>query len=179
VELTPTSYAILALLDDRPWSAYELARHWEKSVLTLLLPRARSNVFREPKRLEKGGLVTSMTEPSPSLFGRTRTRYSITDAGREALASWQDGESDEAFNFESESLLRLTLCNSDDPALLSGVVDAVGRQVHARRQTRQDAMTADGIDAHSAPWRLLQIMDEALLAWCTEMEQHPLLNEKR
>ena len=42
--LTPTSYALLALLSRRSGSAYELNKHMQNSVLRAYWPRAESHV---------------------------------------------------------------------------------------------------------------------------------------
>ena len=83
-ELTTTSYAMLGMLAIRPWSTYELAKHMDRS-LGRLWPRARSNLFNEPKKLVAHGLARASQE----LVGRRpRTVYEITPKGRRALQRW-------------------------------------------------------------------------------------------
>lgn len=83
-DLTTTSYALLGMLAIRSWTTYELAKHMDRS-LGRLWPRARSNLFNEPKRLVAHGLATATEE----LVGRRpRTVYTITPAGRRALRRW-------------------------------------------------------------------------------------------
>jgi len=75
---------MLGMLAIRPWSTYELAKHMDRS-LGRLWPRARSNLFNEPKKLVAHGLARSTDE----LVGkRPRTVYSITPKGRRALRAW-------------------------------------------------------------------------------------------
>jgi DNA-binding PadR family transcriptional regulator len=82
--LTSTSYAVLALLALQPWTTYQLAKQMERS-LGWIWPRAVSRLYEEPKKLVAAGLASSRTEAT----GRRRsTVYSITPAGREALAAW-------------------------------------------------------------------------------------------
>ena len=82
--LTTTSYGILALLALQPWTTYQLARQMERS-LGWIWPRAVSRLYEEPKKLVAAGLATSR----PGATGRRpSTVYSITPAGREALAAW-------------------------------------------------------------------------------------------
>ena len=82
--LTSTSYAVLALLALQPWTTYQLARQMERS-LGWIWPRAISRLYEEPKKLVAAGLASSRQEST----GRRRsTVYSITAAGREALAAW-------------------------------------------------------------------------------------------
>ena len=83
-DLTATSYAILGLLSLRSWTSYELAEQMKRA-LGLFWPRAESGIYREPKKLEAHGLARSTTE---HVGERPRTRYTITAAGRRALAEW-------------------------------------------------------------------------------------------
>jgi DNA-binding PadR family transcriptional regulator len=82
--LTTTSYAILGLLGIRPWSSYELTRQMDRS-LGRIWPRAQSKLYEEPKKLAAAGLAVATTE---QVGRRPRTVYSITPAGRAALAEW-------------------------------------------------------------------------------------------
>ena len=61
-ELTTTSYAMLGMLAIRPWSTYELAQHMDRG-LGRLWPRARSNLFNEPKKLVAHGSPPRRTRP--------------------------------------------------------------------------------------------------------------------
>jgi len=82
--LTSTSYAVLALLALQPWTTYQLARQMERS-LGWIWPRAVSRLYEEPKKLVAAGLASSRPEATGR---RPSTVYSITPAGREALAAW-------------------------------------------------------------------------------------------
>jgi DNA-binding PadR family transcriptional regulator len=82
--LTSTSYAVLALLALQPWTTYQLAKQMERS-LGWIWPRAVSRLYEEPKKLVAAGLASSRPEATGR---RPSTVYSITPAGREALAAW-------------------------------------------------------------------------------------------
>jgi DNA-binding PadR family transcriptional regulator len=83
-KLTTRAYAILGLLAIRDWTTYELARQMERGVGDIWAA-ARSMVYQEPKRLAALGLARARTE---TIGRRTRTRYSITPAGRAVLCGW-------------------------------------------------------------------------------------------
>ena len=55
-ELTTTSYAILGLLNIKPWSAYELTQQAQRS-LRYLWPKSESHLYAEPKRLVRMGFA--------------------------------------------------------------------------------------------------------------------------
>jgi DNA-binding PadR family transcriptional regulator len=103
--LTTTSYAILGVLAMRPWSAYDLTAYMRTSAVRRCWPRTESRLYAEPKNLVHHGLV----EASKQYTGkRSRTVYSITKAGTEALTRWL-GERPERWETEDEYLLRMIL----------------------------------------------------------------------
>ena len=55
-ELTTTSYAILGLLNIKPWSAYELTQQAQRS-LRYAWPNSESHLYAEPKRLVRLGFA--------------------------------------------------------------------------------------------------------------------------
>lgn len=82
--LTTTSYALLAQLALKPWSAYELAVQ-RKRYLRFFWPRAQRAIYSELKRLSAVGAARA----ERTMVGRRpRTVYSITPAGRRSLAAW-------------------------------------------------------------------------------------------
>jgi DNA-binding PadR family transcriptional regulator len=105
-DLTPTSYLVLGLLAPRDWSAYEIAAQVGRA-LADIWPRADRQRYNAPKRLLERGLVTARTEVTGK---RERTVYSITPAGRRALAEWLAAESRPSA-LEFEGMLRVILAN--------------------------------------------------------------------
>ena len=83
-DLTTTSYAMLGMLAIRPWTTYELAKQMTRS-LDRLWPRARSNLFNEPRKLVACGFARAA---HGTVGRRPRTVYTITPSGRRALARW-------------------------------------------------------------------------------------------
>ncbi len=82
--LTTTTYGVLGLIAVRPYSTYELAKAMGLSV-GRVWPRAESKLFEEPKKLVDHGYARAHEE---TVGRRRRTVYSITAAGRRALAEW-------------------------------------------------------------------------------------------
>ncbi len=101
-ELNTTSFAMLGMLAIRSWSTYELAKHLDRS-LRPLWPRARSNLFNEPKKLVAHGLAVATEE---TVGRRPRTVYTITPAGRRALRHWL-GTPGDGPALEFEQLLKV------------------------------------------------------------------------
>jgi len=82
--MTTTSYAILGLLDVKPWTTHELVQQVDRS-LRRFWPRAQSKLYEEPKKLVAHGYARATDDP---VGRRRRTRYTITPKGRRALAAW-------------------------------------------------------------------------------------------
>ncbi|MDP8929921.1 MAG: PadR family transcriptional regulator [Actinomycetota bacterium] len=100
--LTTTSYAVLAQVAVRPWSAYELAEQRVR-YFRYVWPRAESAIYREVKRLSAMGLLEGRKEYTGQ---RPRTVYSITQDGKEALREWL-ATPISPFSMEFEAMSRL------------------------------------------------------------------------
>ena len=82
--LTTSSYAVLALLDIKPWTGYELTNQAQRS-LRYAWPKSVRLLYSEPKKLVELGYATTYKEETGK---RSRNVYEITDAGRQALGEW-------------------------------------------------------------------------------------------
>jgi PadR family transcriptional regulator AphA len=124
--LTPMSFAILGLLAIRPWSSYELTKLLGRSV-QYVMPRTEANRYQEPKRLVEAGLATAADE---RVGQRPRTVYSITPAGREALAEWLRRPS-RPTQLESEALLKVLFANMAALHTLQARIEEFGAEAEA------------------------------------------------
>jgi len=107
--LSTTSYAVLGLLALRSWTGYELTQQARRS-LAYCWPKEDSVLYEEPRRLAALGLARTQQERDR---GRTRNRYTITDAGRRALRAWLATPSAPP-HLELEPLLRLTFADQGE-----------------------------------------------------------------
>ncbi|NNE12190.1 MAG: PadR family transcriptional regulator [Ilumatobacter sp.] len=128
--LTTTSYAILSLLGVRSWTAYQLAQQMERSV-GQMWPRAASVVYEEPKRLAKLGLVEATTQYTGK---RASTVYSITDAGRAALADWL-AEPGAMPSIEFEALLKVAFADNGSIEALRTNLAAIREEAERELET--------------------------------------------
>ncbi len=124
--LTTTSYAILGLLALRPWATYDLARVMQRS-LHYFWPSAESNLYAEPKRLVAAGVAEAREEWNGE---RKRTIYSITDAGRKALADWLASPS-AGSRLESEPHLRILYAENGTKEDLLAAIDRIEADAQA------------------------------------------------
>jgi DNA-binding PadR family transcriptional regulator len=100
--LTSTSYAILGYMAIGEFSTFAIAKQMRRNAQHFW-PRAKSNLYAEPKRLLEGGFAEARAE---SVGDRPRTIYSITEKGREALAAWL-GQPPAPARLESEMLVKM------------------------------------------------------------------------
>lgn len=132
--MTTTAYAVLGLLAMRPWSAYELAKAFDRT-FRYSWPTSSTHLYEEPKRLVAAGLATSGTEPAGPT--RTRTVYAITDAGRAELDGWL-GSPVAPPEVNHEALVRLAFADQ-------GTVEQLDATL-AAQQEDVERLYADGID---------------------------------
>lgn len=153
----------------RPWSTYELAVQMRRN-LHYFWPRAESNLYAEPKRLVAGGYALSESQP---VGRRRRTVYSVTPAGREALARWL-GEPAAATRLESESLVKLMFADQgskDDllETLRRFQEGALARQHELRsifhEYLRGDDPFPERVHINVLAYRLLWGYAETEIAW--------------
>lgn len=100
--MTTSSYAVLALLDLRPWTAYELTHQAQRS-LRYAWPKSERLLYSEPKKLVERGYATTHREETGK---RSSNVYEITEEGRRALGEWA-GSRTQPPRFEIEALLKL------------------------------------------------------------------------
>jgi len=121
-KLTPTAYALLALLNLKPWSAYDLTHFMRMSNLRAIWPRAESRLYAEPKNLLALGLINAKTEQNA---GRKRTVYEINAKGRRALQAWLRQPAEKRFIYESEAMLKVAHGDMESLEVLKSHVAAI------------------------------------------------------
>ena len=128
-KLTPTSYAILALLAIRPWLTVELTKLLGRSV-QYVMPRTEASRYQEPKRLVDAGLAVA----EESMVGRRpRTVVSITPAGQDALVAWLERPAGPT-QLESEALVKVLFGNMASKAVLLDRIREFGGEAEAAEE---------------------------------------------
>jgi PadR family transcriptional regulator AphA len=128
-DLNTTSYVILGLLVTRDWTAYEISVQFGRGVGELW-PRADRQLYNAPKKLLERGLVTASTDTAGT--ARSRTVYSITEEGRDALAQWLATTSKPSA-FEFEGMVRVLFAEQGS---LSDLRDNIATMRDQAQQTR-------------------------------------------
>ena len=159
----------MALLALQPWTTYQLAKQMERS-LGWIWPRAVSRLYEEPKKLVAAGLASSRTEAT----GRRRsTVYSITPAGREALAAWL-AEPGAGPLLECEALVKIAYADqgSRDGLLanLSALIDDATTKLRFGEMIARQYLDGRGPFQQRLPlsglmWRFLWEYNTTVLRW--------------
>ena len=130
LNLTPTSYLVLGLVAGRgPLTSYAMKQIVAVSI-GCFWSFPHSQLYAEPARLTEHGLLRETQEPT----GRRRRSYTITDAGRDALAAWLAEPADDRTEIRDLGVLKLffgALAESADVVQLAG----------AKQQAHRDTLT--------------------------------------
>ncbi|TDW30844.1 PadR family transcriptional regulator [Cryobacterium psychrophilum] len=146
--LTPSSYAVLALLHLKPWTGYELTRQAQRS-LRYAWPRSERLLYSEPKKLVELGYATVHQEDSGN---RTRNVYTITGEGRQALNEWTTTRT-EPPRFEVEALLRLLFADHGSREDALRALDEFEDDIGAHHQAIVELMGSYLDGGHPFPQR--------------------------
>ncbi len=146
--MTTSSYAVLALLDLRPWTAYELTQQAQRS-LRYAWPRSERLLYSEPKKLVELGYATTHEETTGN---RTSNVYEITEVGREAMAEWVETRTDPP-RIEVEALLRVLFADHGEPEHLLRALDELRQDIAEHHEAIVDLMGSYLDGGHPFPDR--------------------------
>jgi DNA-binding PadR family transcriptional regulator len=146
--LTTSSYAVLALLDLKPWSAYELTQQATRS-LRYAWPKSERLLYSEPKKLVEWGYATVVEEDQG---GRTRSVYTITDEGRAALREWTLTRTQPP-RLEVEALLRLLFADHGTKDDVLGALEELESDIGEHHQAIVELMGSYLEGGHPFPHR--------------------------
>jgi DNA-binding PadR family transcriptional regulator len=129
--LSPVSYLVLGLIErSGETTPYEL-KQMAASISGLWTLR-HDQVYREPERLAKAGLLEEEREEE----GRRRRRFRITPAGRRALREWLAEPTSDFTELRDPGLLQLFLGADSAP------LAARQLEVHERRLGEYEELAA-------------------------------------
>ena len=127
--MTTSSYAVLALLDLRPWTGYELTQQAQRS-LRYAWPKSERLLYSEPKKLVERGYASTYKDESGN---RSRNVYEITSEGRRALEEWTKSRTQPP-RMEFETLLRLLFADHGSKADLFRALDELEADISEHHQ---------------------------------------------
>jgi DNA-binding PadR family transcriptional regulator len=126
--LSSSAYVVLGLLAIYgPATPYDLKR-WVDESIGYFWSFPRAQLYVEPERLARQGLLTERREGS----GRRRRVFSVTHAGRQALQDWIRTSDSAQVELRDPGLLKLFFGGAADPP----DVLALARDEHAHHAAR-------------------------------------------
>jgi DNA-binding PadR family transcriptional regulator len=146
--MTTSSYAVLALLDLKPWTGYELTNQARRS-LRYAWPKSERLLYSEPKKLVELGYATTYKE---QIDNRSRNVYEITKAGRQALEEWTQTRSQPP-HLEIEALLRLLFADHGAIDDLQRVLDELEVDIGEEHDSVVELMASYLDEGHPFPQR--------------------------
>jgi DNA-binding PadR family transcriptional regulator len=149
IKLTGNSYAILALLDQFGESTpYDIKQAMEVSIQNFW-PVPHTTAYEEPARLAAGGYLAVRQEEG----GRRRRFYSLTEAGREALAAWAADVEVAPPQLREEAILKVFAGADPEP------LGAARRAWHEAKRDELSAMLREvrEADGYAASERTLMV----------------------
>ncbi len=146
--MTTSSYAVLALLDLKPWTGYELTNQAQRS-LRYAWPKSERLLYAEPKKLVELGFATVRQEDAGK---RTRNLYTITEEGRQALNEWALTRTQPP-RLEFEALLRLLFADHGSLEDLHRVLDELEADIGEHHESIVELMGSYLDGGHPFPQR--------------------------
>jgi DNA-binding PadR family transcriptional regulator len=146
--MTTSSYAVLALLDLKPWTGYELTQQAQRS-LRYAWPKSERLLYSEPKKLVDLGYANTHTEQNGK---RTRNVYEITDEGRDVLSEWT-GSRTQPPRIEVEALLRLLFADQGTLEDVLGALDELEEDIGEHHDAIVELMASYLNEGHPFPER--------------------------
>ncbi|MEA3511257.1 MAG: PadR family transcriptional regulator [Actinomycetota bacterium] len=146
--MTTSSYAVLALLDLKPWTGYELTHQAQRS-LRYAWPKSERLLYSEPKKLVELGFATVHQEDRNN---RTRNVYAITEEGRQALGKWTTTRSQPP-RLEIEALLRVLFADHGSRDDVLGALNEFEEDIGEHHQAIVELMGSYLDGGHPFPQR--------------------------
>jgi DNA-binding PadR family transcriptional regulator len=166
IRLTGTSYALLALIQEYGQAtSYEIKQTMEHSIENFWsVPH--TTAYEEPARLAAAGYLEARQEDG----GRRRRIYSLTDAGRQALAEWANEPTAAPPQLREEAVLKV-FAGGDPKKLLEqrvawhrAKVEELQSYLAAVRNTegfaRSERTLLTGIAYHKKMLELMDLMEQ-------------------
>ena len=146
--MTTSSYAVLGLLDLKPWTGYELTNQAKRS-LRYAWPKSTRLLYSEPKKLVELGYATTYTEETGN---RSRNVYEITSEGRAALTEWAASRTQPP-RIEVEALLRVLFADHGTVDELSAALDEFEADIGEHHEAIVELMASYLDGGHPFPDR--------------------------
>ena len=171
MDLSPTAYVILGMVNLAPRSGYEIKAFADQTT-RFFWAASYGQIYPELKRLERAGLIEGTSSPQG---GRKRKIFEITPAGREELQAWLE-RPPTTFELRDEGLLKLFFSGAVDPEVAARNLRSM-RAEHMATAERLEQIEPMAAEKGGYPLRVLRF-GLAYHGWvaeaCREMEEEVL-----
>ena len=166
-------HALLVSLSERPAAGLDLARRFDRSI-GFFWSATHQQIYKVLRRMETDGWVTAETQPQTG--GPDKRVYTVTDAGRAALADWIATTTPRA-GFRSEIAVKMRAASYGDRAALHAnlrdlVADHRTRLAHYEAMAERDYPEPARLEGQELDTYLVLrggILQETFwIAWITE-----------
>jgi PadR family transcriptional regulator AphA len=175
VELSPTAYVILGMLNLEPRSGYEIKAQVEDTT-RFFWAASYGQIYPELKRLEKAGLIEGTSSPQG---GRKRTIFEITASGRDELRRWLQTPP-ETCELRDEGLLKLFFSDAAEPEDAARTLQAMRAEHFATVERLRAIEPKAASKGDGYPLKVLRYgiaYHEWVAEACRQMEQEVLDSE--
>jgi PadR family transcriptional regulator AphA len=166
MELNPTSYVILGMLDLEPMCGYEIKQLVDDST-RFFWTASYGQIYPELRRLAENGLIEGRPDSDTA---RKRTEFELTDKGRRTLEVWL-AQPPRIQEMRDESLLKIFFSGAGGVGGTRAALEAK-REVHreSAEQLRaiQDSKIADGKGGPETALRFGIAYHEFVSDWCEQ-----------
>jgi PadR family transcriptional regulator, regulatory protein AphA len=168
MEISPTGYVVLGMLNWGPRTGYEIKQLVDKST-RFFWAASYGQIYPELKRLTEQGLVSGKDDPKSA---RNRKVYRLTAKGRRELDQWMQ-QPPETFEMRNEGLLKLFLASGDSEDEIArhigemrGHADGVAARL---RGIREELATEESDEQLCLRFGIE--MNEWIAEWCERRER--------
>src|SRR5688572_30021848 len=163
MQLSPTGYVVLGMLNWGPRTGYEIKQLVDRST-RFFWAASYGQIYPELKRLTEQGLISGKADPGSA---RKRKVYTLAPKGRRVLAEWMQ-RPPETFEMRNEGLLKLFLAAAEPPEELArhlGEIESHAAEV-AERLHEIKRVLDEPEDAGHLCLRFGIEMNEWIAEWC-------------
>jgi DNA-binding PadR family transcriptional regulator len=171
MELSPTAYVVLGMLNGSPKSGYEIKSAVDNST-RFFWAASFGQIYPELRRLTDAGLIEGTAAPRD---GRKRTVYKLTATGRKELRAWLR-EPPQTYEMRDEGLLKLFFAAALPPKDAVNTLEAMRKRSQETlgrlREIEPKAVAAEGY-----PLIVLRggiELNEWYSGWCERMQKQLL-----
>jgi PadR family transcriptional regulator, regulatory protein AphA len=177
-QLTPFSYAVLALVGTGGAGAHDLVQMMRRG--RVYWAAAESHWYAEPKRLARLEYLSARQEPGKT---RERTVYELTDRGRSALRDWI-GLPASFPRIQHEAVVKLLAADLADDATVVGALQGLRAEAADLAASLEVAEAIASTLPHRERYLLLvhdlgRRLVQTHLDWLTSVEEELLGTARR